>query len=211
LTSGVEFYKLLLANFKDSSNKFAFLGWKSFFTPFSSEIECAVLASFDDNYAHIDSCYNAFIVEFTKELVEKWTEIVAMIKGHEGQMPLTLKENYFTVPIGFEFSSQFSPFFKTGNEIIGWLLNGGILQYWHKLEMVKTIEEDAAGPKVLLFNDLSFGFVLWLAACLISTTGYMLEILWLFFKRLFHKNLKFLMIFLALRLRLNLFLNLNFY
>lgn len=37
----------------------------------------------------------------------------------------------------------------------------------------KAVDED---PKVLTMDDLSFGFILWLIACVISTIGYLLEI-----------------------------------
>jgi hypothetical protein len=107
-----------------------------------------------------------------------------------------------TVPVGFEFSNRYNIFLKTGTEVINWLLNGGILQYWHKFEEVKVIEEEEEGPRVLVFDDLSFGFALWLGACGFSIMGFSLEVWWNILKNFYKKNLTLISVFLALRLRL---------
>jgi hypothetical protein len=67
------------------------------------------------------------------------------------------------------------------NEILGKIIPAGIPQYlyeFHKLMLFKKYEPVVdSGPKVLTFDDLGFGFVLWLCACGISVAEFLLEIL----------------------------------
>jgi hypothetical protein len=177
--NGTEFYKIMLKSFNESPQKLGFVGWKSFLTPFSARIDC--VDGFSSFYGSgTDDC--DFINK--QELFKSWNELVNKIKPFEGQMPLILKENYVSAPVGFLFSDKFHPFLQIGNEVIGWLLNGGILQHWKKFEENPMIQEIPEGPKVLLFDDLSFGFVLWLSACGISAAGLVLEYLWMGFKEI---------------------------
>jgi hypothetical protein len=196
------FFRRMFENFNNSINKYAFIGWKSFMTPFSSKIICTTGLSFYDSVSS-EAC-NAFATA----VLEKWESIVRMIKPYAGHMPLILKENYITVAIGFEFDDRSNPFLHTGNEILGRLINGGILQYLKKLEDIQKIEVDAAGPKMLLIDDLSFGFILWLGACGISTVVFILEIVSLALKFLglsIEQHLAFYVILQALLARLKFF------
>lgn len=67
------------------------------------------------------------------------------------------------------------------NEVLEKLNPSGIIQHliefhsWiidHKFELVAEKH-----PRILTFDDLSFGFVLWLAACGISAIGFIIELL----------------------------------
>jgi hypothetical protein len=200
----IEEFDLFLQNLRNSSHKKGFVGWKSTMTPINSNIDCVEIgASFIDQYIGGKQQCNF------DQSIEEWKRAKKIIKPFEGIMPLTLKENYFSVLIGFEFGNRFSPFLHIGNEVIGWLLNGGILQYWHKQEETRMLEEDPEGPVVLFFDDLSFGFVLWLGACGISTVAIFAEFLvlrgkiwWMQTERFCRETLTFFCVFQALRLRL---------
>jgi hypothetical protein len=170
---GIEFYEKLLGSLNSSKNKYGFIGWKSTLAPINPNIEC--VNPFPGIFS--GSAFGGCPLKMPS-LLHIWKEIVKVTKPFEGRMPLILKENYVTVPIGFRFGNKFSPFLKTGNEVIGWLLNGGILQHWQKYEDVKVIEDEEEGPKILLLSDLSFGFVLWLSACGISFITFLLEFVW---------------------------------
>jgi hypothetical protein len=133
---------------------------------------------------------------------KEFAKITALIQKYEGKVPLTLKEDYLTIPIGFQFHNRLSPFLHTGNEIIGRLLNAGILQHWKKFDEAEAVQEDPDELKILSMQDLSFGFVLWLGACGTSSIAFSFEILWMFIRRVFQKTNLFLSVFFALWLRL---------
>jgi hypothetical protein len=171
---GIEFYEKLLENFESSENKFAFIGWKSALMPISAKIECANGGEFYEGY-FAEECES-----FDSILVDILHNILEVIKPFERRVPLILKESYFKVSIGFKFRSKFNPFLHTSNEVIGWLLNGGILQYWKAEDEIRIVERGDDGPKVLWIDDLRFGFNIWLGSSVISVASFVCEILWSF-------------------------------
>ena len=76
-------------------------------------------------------------------------------------------------------------------EILNKIIPAGIPQYLYEFhtEMVFKKYEPIVDkrPKVLTIHDLTFGFVLWLAACGISITGFLLEILRLKLRKILRK------------------------
>lgn len=66
------------------------------------------------------------------------------------------------------------------NEVLEKLGPSGIIQYLINFDSWVTYRnfKSAAAkvPRVLTLNDLSFGFVLWLVACLISVIGFAVEV-----------------------------------
>lgn len=77
-------------------------------------------------------------------------------------------------------------------EITEKLVPAGIFQYlfkFHESNLYKQFKADESNsPKVLSFDDLAHGFVLWIGACGASTTGFVLEFL-VFYIKMLIKNL----------------------
>jgi hypothetical protein len=90
---------------------------------------------------------------------------------------ILLEQVLLTSQEGFLFGQNHF-IFQLTDKIVGELLPSGILQHsrdyhWFFAESKETPEE--LGPQVLRVTDLSFGFVLWLAACGISTAVFVVE------------------------------------
>jgi hypothetical protein len=148
-----KFFDLLVYNFRNSSAKLAFIGWKRELIPITTKLK------------------------YKEDYQEYITEITKIVKPFEGRVPLKLQQNILSVPImfGMTINSFFTPL---ADKIIPWLLQAGIVQHLRKNELVsEIIEKDEL--KVLSMLDLSFGFVLWLVACAASTIMYLIH--WLMF------------------------------
>lgn len=85
--------------------------------------------------------------------------------------------------------NQHSFLYNTFNEVMEKIVPAGIPQYlykFHQEQMYKIYEPEADGsPKVLTFDDLSFGFVLWLGTCGVSLAGFLLELVGLVIRKFF--------------------------
>lgn len=100
--------------------------------------------------------------------------------------PKVLKEeqtfNMYSVCI---FSRK--PFFGQSNiKITNALITGGIIKYWFNYLLdfeVKALEEPPKEPKVFAIADLEFGFIVWLVACGISLTVFLIEFSYVYAKR----------------------------
>jgi hypothetical protein len=72
--------------------------------------------------------------------------------------------------------------YKKLNQILEKLIPMGIPQYlvkYHEANMFGTfIASGLNGPTVLTVEDLTYGFVLWLGACGVSTVAFLMENLW---------------------------------
>jgi hypothetical protein len=62
--------------------------------------------------------------------------------------------------------------------------SSGLLQYyfaymqWHRYLKNVTLKENYSTAKQFSFNDLSYGFIIWLAACGVSIVAFFLETFW---------------------------------
>jgi hypothetical protein len=90
---------------------------------------------------------------------------------------IILDEVILTAQMGICFTRN-NFMFQLADRVVGQLLPSGILQnfkeyHWFFTEMKDKPKEH--GPQVLRVTDLSFGFVLWLVACSISTAVFVVE------------------------------------
>lgn len=90
-----------------------------------------------------------------------------------------LKEEVYTrqVGIGFQQGNFFS---FVVDEIIRKLLPTGVMYHSYKFHfdyMYRTADPSVSKPKVLTLDDLSVGFILWLSACGISSSCFILELI----------------------------------
>jgi hypothetical protein len=153
---GEDFYNKIRLQMKNSSAKMALIGWRSTLLPVSSQVECTSV------FAFLNGCY---------EIDKK-----KYINPIEGFMPLRLEEVIMKLPIGFEFSvNQHDIFIDLTNDVISWLLQGGIINYWKKFNETVKSNENFNEPVQLFLDDLDFGFVIWLVACGFSTVIFILE------------------------------------
>jgi hypothetical protein len=92
-----------------------------------------------------------------------------------------LHENLISFPVGFSSTTN-NPLLPLIDKVLGRLNSAGIFQYIKKLyfeeTMAKASNEVLNHTKVLTLGDLSFGFVIWLGACILSALGYVLEALY---------------------------------
>jgi len=69
-------------------------------------------------------------------------------------------------------------YFRMFNKIIDDLIPTGVMNHLienHYTKKFRKIENDETEPKVLNYDDLSFGFNIWLGFCLISLVGFIAE------------------------------------
>lgn len=95
-------------------------------------------------------------------------------------IPVILKENFVVIPAGIGINKN-SYLFSTLEEVLQLTIPAGIPQYnllnYESIFYKKGERNDDDGPKILFVGDLSFGFVMWLAACGVSFTALVLEII----------------------------------
>ncbi|KAL7013177.1 hypothetical protein ACKWTF_015235 [Chironomus riparius] len=94
--------------------------------------------------------------------------------------PATILKNFKFVDDSMNFGiTRNSILYESLSEVIEKLNPSGIIQYLINYDSWVTYDKfDSAVtkvPRILTFNDLSFGFVLWLAACGISVVGFAVE------------------------------------
>jgi hypothetical protein len=118
---------------------------------------------------------------------------------------LVLQEILLRAQEGFIFHRNHFIFHLTDN-IVGELLPSGILQHskeyhWFFTDLKDSYEE--RGPKVLRITDLSFGFVLWLAACCVSSIAFVTECVIPKIKHLFNSMFGLVLFLMVLRWKLS--------
>lgn len=91
-----------------------------------------------------------------------------------------LSECLFTIQIGLStYRNHF--LFDILEKVMEKFIPMGIVQHLFEFYMWihnrPDISDDSKRPQVFCVSDLSFGFILWLIACGISTAGYFLEII----------------------------------
>lgn len=82
-------------------------------------------------------------------------------------------------------------FFKLMESVMVPAVEAGIPQYLLKyiLEVhMQPLEDDPSEPKVFAFNDLSFGFVVWIITCGVALLAFVIELLW-FYGKILTRNL----------------------
>jgi hypothetical protein len=104
---------------------------------------------------------------FTKRVIEKAVNLIFF------------DINLLSYPIGVAVEAN-SPIFESSFKMVERLFTGGIIQ--HVLN--KKFEENyrkpdpvSNKPQILAVNDLSYGFIMWLGACVISLTFFLFEFL----------------------------------
>jgi hypothetical protein len=99
-------------------------------------------------------------------------------KKISNQSLIELDETLLTTQVGYFFYRNNYMFHLT-NRAVGALIPAGIMQnlneYHFWFTEGKPEAEEDEGPSVLSVTDLSFGFVIWLAACGISTFIFAIE------------------------------------
>jgi hypothetical protein len=113
-----------------------------------------------------------------------YSTIKMIVLNHEIELEKIIftfiEEPFVTFPVPL-FLEANSPFHDVVDKAIQWMLNGGIMQYFLNLQIesiiVEKISESLDAPKILNFEDLSYGFVFWLGSCGLSTIFLLLEIL----------------------------------
>jgi hypothetical protein len=98
-------------------------------------------------------------------------------KGSKGF--LIFKQKLMSAPIVMSVNSQ-NVLFEIVDETVQWLITSGIIEWAKKVDWRKMIEnseqdEEELRPKVLDFDSLSHGFVIWLIPCGISSLIFLIE------------------------------------
>jgi hypothetical protein len=93
------------------------------------------------------------------------------------------------------------------NHVIDRLIPSGILTYLKDYGMwflARQFDEETVDHRRILSMDiLQFGFVLWLAACVVSLVGFCCEIIWVSFVKHFKSLIGFLEFVRILKMRMN--------
>lgn len=101
-----------------------------------------------------------------------------------------LREKLFSGHTAFYFPKNHF-LFEALEEVLQLSIPFGIPQHNHeKFDKPFEIEISATNnePKILTIEDLSFGYVLWLIACAVSISGFLIEILLWLISKLFKKE-----------------------
>lgn len=94
-----------------------------------------------------------------------------------------LKEILFTRQSGFAFSRN-NFLYSLMEEVLQRTIPMGIIrfivEYTNWFHVRNSVINDESGPSILAFDDLSFGFIIWIVACGVCTCVFLLEIIsWL--------------------------------
>jgi hypothetical protein len=101
-----------------------------------------------------------------------------------------MKQSFLTSPLGVRFPRNHF-LYKKYDEVMQRLLSAGIpRKLWNEFDHIKPVEKDKSEPKVLNVDDLSFGFIIWLFACGISSSIFISEIIFYVCKKLATRNLR---------------------
>lgn len=115
----------------------------------------------------------------TKTAIVVEEKLVNYFYTHCQRKPEFLKENMLTLPVSMVMTANHF-MFRVIDDIFGWLVQAGIPQYFHNFynwykfirhQKSKTIEEF----KSISLDSLSFGFIIWLAACGVSILVFAFE------------------------------------
>lgn len=90
---------------------------------------------------------------------------------------LKMKESLLTLNIGLGFNAN-NFLYSLTNEVIEKIFPMGIIQHWLEASIPSSYDlfRNKKSPKVLKIDDLSFGFVLWLTACAVSSLCFLVEV-----------------------------------
>jgi hypothetical protein len=124
---------------------------------------------------------------------------------HSNETFIILEEYLLRTQMGLIFVKNHFMFHLT-DKVVGELIPSGILQHSHDYHWFFTDMKDKPeelGPQVLRVTDLSFGFVLWLIACGISTAVFVVEWLIPRVKRIIRTAVGLVLFLRLLRQRLN--------
>lgn len=90
---------------------------------------------------------------------------------------ILLKETFPKHPKGYA-TIQNSLLYPVIESVIGRLIPSGILQNIARKSFEPKL--GAKSPKVFSIDDLAFGFMIWLAACVMSVVAFLSELVWKF-------------------------------
>lgn len=100
-----------------------------------------------------------------------------MLRANYGLNGIEIKENLMSYQLGLATSWN-SFIFSTAQKAIRQLIPTGIPQEvkkFHLENLYHARQDDKRGPNVLRLSDLSFGFLIWLVACGVSSVVFMIE------------------------------------
>ena len=133
-----------------------------------------MVTSYCDNFDKI----NAKLAFFMEEI--QYTTRNSFCKGAAAKLKNFKKEAMASVLFTYKHSYLYDIF----NQVMDKIVPAGIPQYlikYHEFNMFKVFVPAEPSPvRVLTVQDLEYGFVLWLGACGISSTGFLLELIWFY-------------------------------
>ena len=88
-----------------------------------------------------------------------------------------LDENYVKLLIGMIFK-DFSPFFETFNEVLGWLESNGMMEKLRQDSKILRREPEKLGPQILTIYQLRLGFLACLIVAALSFAAFFGELMW---------------------------------
>ena len=105
-------------------------------------------------------------------------EQLAIIRQECKCEPMVLKQPLFTIQVGIGLLPNHFLYDLT-NDVVQRFISTGIIQYFYEyytwLLFYTEISNQETGPQVLSYDDLAFGFHIWIVMCCISSTGFMIE------------------------------------
>lgn len=116
-----------------------------------------------------DSLRLAFFIE-DQMLLEMSSEI--------NSNPIVMKEAFLRNTAGLGFHRNCFLFALT-EDVFSSLIAFGVPQHvfkFHQEHLYRVILDDPLGPQVLKISDLSYGFIIWLITCGISTAAFLIEL-----------------------------------
>lgn len=96
-------------------------------------------------------------------------------------MPNILKQDLGFAPNTICVLPEHKFFNNLNKKVANDLISGGIIQYWYSYLLdfeAKAVLAPPKEPKVFNISDLNFGFCVWLTACAIAVTAFVVEILY---------------------------------
>jgi hypothetical protein len=110
-------------------------------------------------------------------------------EGREGRKLIILQKKFLSHPVGVAMDFN-QPIFEAIKYVVNCLHTGGLIQHAMKNDFddkYSVPEPEIQGLKVLCYDDLNYGFIIWLAACGISTIVFMCEIIIFSMRKLIKK------------------------
>jgi hypothetical protein len=91
-----------------------------------------------------------------------------------------LNDIFLSIPMTILVNED-THFYTLIDDVIKWTIPAGIPQFWAEYHDWYNFYRnhnyfiEDTGPKIFTFENLSFGFTIWLGACVISTIGFLTE------------------------------------